>query len=121
IVYCSNSILYRHSRQANGCGTIYFNIDNILKIVGYSQMIPCCNLHDLCYDNCTSTKSNCDTQLFKCMLLVCDTLISIQDIVCRSDVSALYLAVVIKGNDAYQAAQKLHCQYRQLNNTNTLY
>jgi hypothetical protein len=55
--------------QANGCGSA--------GIGGYLvpdyKFTPCCDVHDLCYDNCANgKKENCDSQFGSCMHSVCD-------------------------------------------------
>lgn len=56
---------------ANGCKVPDFNQ---LKgnFIDYRHFDTCCNLHNICYMTCGSTKKFCDAELEKCMKAKCE-------------------------------------------------
>lgn len=106
----------RQQRQANGCGPGYYNIDESLRGVGESVIIPCCNQHDLCYDTCGMPQSRCDNRFRRCLDTACSRLqgngfewwIDVRRAACKLDGRVLYTIVNAVGSYAYQSAQRAH-------------
>ena len=90
--------------QANGCGPVYFNIDEFLRNIGEEIFIECCNKHDRCYDTCGKQQFICDTTFLHCMIEVCEQLSDISR--CQRDARILFWLVVFAGQSAYQQAQQ---------------
>ena len=114
-VGCANSL--RQRRQANGCGAAgSFNLDWSLRAVGERVITQCCNSHDLCYDRCGRTQTECDTAFRACLDRACGTLkgkgfnwwIEIRQAACKLDGRTLFSIVNAWGSSAYNAAQKAH-------------
>ena len=106
----------RQRRQANGCGSGYFNIDQDLKLVGESVIIPCCNQHDICYDTCGKTQYQCDNVFRSCLHSACRALngngfqwwIDFRQAACEQDGRILYQIVNAVGHYAFNSAQRAH-------------
>ena len=52
--------------SSNGCGSylITINLSNYNILNGFNA---CCNLHDICYNDCFSNKKVCDTNFYDCL------------------------------------------------------
>jgi RHS repeat-associated protein len=78
---------------------------------GFSFESSCKN-HDDCYDTCGKTKTSCDAQFLRDMLTECSRIPILLAIVggqsrnCRNLAITYSSAVVTRGGDAYQDAQK---------------
>lgn len=92
------------TRQGNGCGPVYLNIDEFLRNIGEEIFIECCNEHDQCYDTCGKKQFKCDTLFLYCMIEACQQLIDNSR--CRTDARLLFWLVVFAGQTAYQQAQQ---------------
>jgi len=112
----------RFRRQANGCGSLTFNIDTFLKEIGDDVLIVCCNEHDLCYDTCGKKQLTCDTIFLDCMIQACQQLLSLSNINrCQTDARILFWAVFFGGESFYQQAQQQHqCFMSKQTGNNTL-
>ncbi|KAF2491398.1 hypothetical protein BU16DRAFT_529931 [Lophium mytilinum] len=95
--------------QANGCGSA--------GIGGYLvpdyKFTPCCDAHDLCYDNCENgRKENCDHNFGSCMHSVCDKIPWWQPLdqyACPRIANFYEWFVETWGNSAYSSANKERC------------
>lgn len=92
------------SRRANGCGPIYFNIDEFLRNIGEEILIDCCNEHDRCYEHCGMKRWTCDTTFLHCMIEACRQLSTIQR--CQTDARILFWLVFLAGQTSYDQSQK---------------
>lgn len=91
-------------RRANGCGPIYFNIDQFLRNIGEEILIDCCNEHDRCYETCGMKRLICDTTFLHCMIEACRQLSNINR--CQTDGRILFWFVFFAGQSAYEQSQK---------------
>ncbi|KAL9650121.1 hypothetical protein ABK040_011291 [Willaertia magna] len=84
----------------NGCGTSG-EFNEIAKPFGF---ISCCNVHDICYSNCTTNKLQCDTDFMNCMKE-------------QYTAGLFHMGVAFFGCDAYKSAQKEFCACHLPTNT----
>ena len=56
--------------EINGCGSYSLNVD--MENFNAGAFNKCCNEHDSCYENCSSSKIKCDIIFDKCMSDICD-------------------------------------------------
>ncbi|CAF1048058.1 unnamed protein product [Brachionus calyciflorus] len=98
----------------NGCGSYNIHID--FELFNAGEFNGCCNGHDTCYENCSSTKKNCDSTFEKCLNNVCNTWAIaenwglIQRAACAGVVKAMNKAVETLGCTAYKNAQLRGCK-----------
>jgi secretory phospholipase A2 len=61
----------------DGCGSYKINIDFKQKfnIAGFDS---CCNRHDICYQNCGKTKTECDIEFDECLVVDCNQISQIK-------------------------------------------
>jgi secretory phospholipase A2 len=57
-----------HVPTSNGCGPAGMQIESKFKLES------CCDKHDLCYDTCGKTRTECDKQFESCMNKICKSL-----------------------------------------------
>ncbi|KAF5306265.1 hypothetical protein FQA39_LY08963 [Lamprigera yunnana] len=100
-----------HVPKANGCGTLGLNIDESLLHV--SEMIKCCNQHDICYDTCNTNKEVCDVDFKQCLYRFCDSYEkNVGDKVvkaCKGTAKILFTGTLALGCKAYLDAQEKAC------------
>lgn len=94
--------------RGNGCGT-----DATAKYIPQGNMLPACNKHDLCYENCRDTKVNCDNRFASDMKAICSSKYSgwknaIKRGLCYVQAGIYYLAVSKMGAKAYAAGMAKH-------------
>ena len=100
-----------HMPQSNGCGSfgMFFEKEDLPR----SEMVDCCNDHDLCYDTCGSDKEDCDRKFKRCLYSTCDVNKQQQDIFnekkCKGGAKLLYTATMALGCTAYKEAQGQAC------------
>jgi secretory phospholipase A2 len=87
----------------NGCGSYGISVDAPFGAT------PCCNQHDLCYQLCNTTKSECDDAFDQCMRAACDDDNDLEKVACRVQAEVFYNAVMDLGCRAYQNNQELGC------------
>ena len=91
--------------SSNGCGSY-----------GVSVSAPfgantCCQYHDYCYSNCSTSKDSCDSTFDSCLDTQCSTLNSTVDRdACKGQADLFYSAVVALGCPAYDSAQDAACE-----------
>ena len=56
----------------NGCGPS-FSID--FEKYGAKGFTKCCNSHDICYENCSSNRTDCDEKNHKCLKNACSKIL----------------------------------------------
>ena len=54
----------------NGCGSYNINVD--FKLFNMDGFNSCCNIHDVCYQECEKSKSLCDKLFENCLLGFCN-------------------------------------------------
>jgi len=95
-----------HTPQSNGCGPASIPV----KAPSFS-FLDCCNQHDLCYSDCSSTKKKCDDDFYSCMFCGCseeyDNFVS--ETLCEELACTYYQAVDELGCDAYETSQENAC------------
>ena len=100
--------------RGNGCGT-----DATAKYIPQGNMLPACNNHDACYENCNDTKTNCDNKFASDMKAICASKYkgftkSIQRGLCYVQAGIYYLAVKDLGMQAYVNSMHQHCPGRRV-------
>ena len=55
----------------NGCGS--YNISLDFGTLGLQEFTDCCNVHDLCYEDCDDNRKSCDDKFQVCLTSQCDT------------------------------------------------
>ncbi|XP_045124159.1 group XIIB secretory phospholipase A2-like protein [Portunus trituberculatus] len=100
-----------HIPQANGCGSLgmFFEKEDLPR----SEMVDCCNHHDLCYDTCGADKDNCDMKFKRCLYSTCDVGREegnfIAEKKCKGGAKLLYTATMALGCTSFKEAQKEAC------------
>lgn len=90
----------------NGCGPQSSKLSGILNLVVKQfqpSFISCCNTHDKCYADCTRSQQNCDLAFKHCLLSKCTSE------PCRLAANAMYQAVNLFGESAFNQAKKEAC------------
>jgi secretory phospholipase A2 len=59
-----------HVPSANGCGS--YNISIPFDKLEAPEFTECCNVHDLCYEECYKTQKDCDNSFNTCLNAHCD-------------------------------------------------
>lgn len=101
--------------KSNGCGST-FSIDWALESLGEGIIIPCCNVHDTCYETCGKTQNECDNAFQICLNEACNQLngdgfswlIFFRRAACKRDGAILFDIVNTFGSTAYSSSQS-HC------------
>lgn len=94
--------------RPNGCGTDGMRV-NLTRF----DFVPCCNLHDLCFVSCDTTKAFCDAAFLSCMKAQCAVEAEGMPREMRKCINAARLyhgAVYGFGCKPYIAAQKKACE-----------
>lgn len=94
--------------RPNGCGTDGMRV-NLTRF----DFVPCCNLHDLCFVSCDTTKASCDAAFLSCMKAQCEVEAEGMPGEMRKCINAARLyhgAVYGFGCKPYRAAQKKACE-----------
>jgi secretory phospholipase A2 len=83
-----------------------------MKVQTTPEMVPCCDVHDICYDTCGSSKKKCDEDFQACLLKTCvvPSFGTKED--CENTASVLSVGVNAFGCAAFKRSQKkaCHCQ-----------
>ncbi|XP_030604676.1 group XIIB secretory phospholipase A2-like protein isoform X2 [Archocentrus centrarchus] len=95
----------------NGCSTslVGFQLD-----LGIPAMTKCCNQLDMCYENCGTSKYDCDSRFRSCLYGICSDLKKSLGFVskvqaCESMADALYNTVWTLGCRPYMNSQRAAC------------
>lgn len=59
-----------HVPNVNGCGS--YNITLDFEAIGAPEFTQCCNVHDVCYEECGNTQVGCDNSFQGCLMGQCD-------------------------------------------------
>ena len=98
--------------KGSGCGDASTDTKIPDAYLGWSFAEPCSN-HDRCYGTCGEQKAKCDDDFFKDMEVKCNNMSPGLKMVlyksCMLTADAYYIAVALKGQDAYCTAQKQAC------------
>ncbi|XP_039857585.1 group XIIB secretory phospholipase A2-like protein isoform X2 [Simochromis diagramma] len=97
--------------EPNGCSTslVGFQLD-----LGIPAMTKCCNQLDMCYENCGTSKYDCDSRFRSCLHGICSDLKKSLGFVskvqaCESMADALYNTVWTLGCRPYMNSQRAAC------------
>lgn len=90
------------TNAANGCGS-KVTIDKYLEENAYSNLVPCCNEHDDCYDTCGRKKSDCDNQFRTCTVNACKKGEIVSN--CVFAAAIMYTGVKVFGDEPYNESQ----------------
>jgi len=94
-----------HRPSYNGCGSYGVGID--FNKCGYLN--GCCNLHDLCYDRCGTSRDRCDDEFRACTSNAPSTMIKDAKGFCSAAGETMYYLVRLAGCSAFKSAQKNAC------------
>ena len=90
----------------NGCGPQIKLLGDIIP-TAISKLkptfSPCCNQHDLCYQDCSKSQKTCDNEFKSCLLKQCS---SVQ---CKLAAHMMYEAVNLFGKISYESSQSKAC------------
>jgi RHS repeat-associated protein len=89
--------------ETNGCTNVPDNIAGI-------NFLPACNAHDICYETCGASKSDCDNQFFVDLFNICTKSATPQNEAFCRNAAALYRSGVENlADDAYKESQDGWC------------
>jgi hypothetical protein len=107
-----------HVPKFDGCGSsttspgLYPYIPNSY---GLASFLTCCNNHDVCYDTCNTTKTNCDGSFLGCLTSACTVYLPLVEIApelyasCLAVADVYYGAVAFFGTSAFDGSQQGAC------------
>jgi len=102
-----------HKPRTNGCGT------DFLRVSDQFNFTPCCDQHDICYDQCNlppSFRNTCDKQFLVCMENLCKTNYETKKAEeCRSTAALYHTATTSFGCSLYKKSQKEACVCKPTN------
>jgi secretory phospholipase A2 len=111
IYKCPNGALpvpnRNHKPSANGCGPIGFKLDS--NTFPLSEMVPCCDIHDMCYDTCNRDKDICDLEFKRCLYNVCDGKVQPLSTACKATAKILHTGTTALGCKLFLDAQSNAC------------
>jgi secretory phospholipase A2 len=89
--------------SSNGCGSYNITVD--MKTCPYLN--ECCNQHDICYDQCGTSRAACDLALYNCTQHPpADCILKVY---CKLFGLGMYNGVNVLACDAFLNAQKRVC------------
>ena len=106
--------------KANGCGPAGWKSliipDKIVFVprIGWISFTPACDIHDICYGTCGSSKSDCDFALRLNAISICQRIPQTfkgEREACFSAAENFFLAVSKAGGSAFDVAQDEHCKW----------
>lgn len=103
-----------HISKVNGCGSYNISID--FTSWNMREFTECCNVHDVCYEDCYKTQDVCDKSFETCLLGHCERWAIehswnfAQRIACTGTGKLMYLAVKNLGCSAYKLSREDACQ-----------
>jgi hypothetical protein len=92
----------------NGCGPQVALVGGAIQTVVSSlkpSFVSCCNIHDICYQDCSKSQKACDDEFKTCLLGKCSSV----NLPCKLAGTAMYEAVNLFGKSSYDSGQKAAC------------